>query len=147
MERRKNLRTTTQRRVILEELRRLDTHPSADEIHQIVRKHLPRISLGTVYRNLEILSKLKEIQKLELGGTQKRFDGNPTHHYHIRCTCCDRVVDAPLGLLGDLENRLGDSTGYRVLGHALEFLGICPECVANPISPGLSRILQQQRRD
>lgn len=147
MEHRKKLRTTTQRKVILEELRRVDSHPSADEIHQMVRKRLPKISLGTVYRNLEILSELEEIQKLELGGTQKRFDGDPTNHYHIRCTCCERIVDAPLELMEDLERRLGGSTGYRVMGHSLEFIGLCPECVANPISPGLTRILQQQSRD
>ncbi|MBW2644383.1 MAG: transcriptional repressor, partial [Deltaproteobacteria bacterium] len=49
----KNHRITKQRQVILEELRKLNTHPSADEIYKVVRRHLPRISLGTVYRNLE----------------------------------------------------------------------------------------------
>jgi Fur family ferric uptake transcriptional regulator len=58
---------TRQRRVILEELRKVNTHPSADEIYEIVRKRLPRISLGTVYRNLEILSESGDIQKLEPG--------------------------------------------------------------------------------
>ena len=53
---------TRQRMIILEELRKVDTHPSADEVYEMVRKRLPRISLGTVYRNLEILSKTGEIQ-------------------------------------------------------------------------------------
>jgi Fur family ferric uptake transcriptional regulator len=86
---------TRQRQIILEELRKADTHPSADEVYETVRKRLPRISLGTVYRNLEILSELGEIQKLELGGDLKRFDRKPNKHYHIRCMNCGRVDDAP----------------------------------------------------
>ena len=75
MQKHPNLRMTRQRRVILEELRKVKTHPSADEIYEIVRKRLPRISLGTVYRNLEILSESGDIQKLEPGCSLKRFDG------------------------------------------------------------------------
>lgn len=134
-----NLRMTAQRKVILEALQQDDTHPSADEIYHRVRRQLPRISLGTVYRNLEILSDLGTIQKLELGGTQKRFDGNPSRHYHIRCTCCDRVVDAPMDWMPDMERRLEGTSGYRVLGHRLEFLGLCPACVRHPMAPGLKR--------
>ena len=92
---------TRQRRVILEELRKVNTHPSADEIYEIVRKRLPRISLGTVYRNLEILSEYGDIQKLEPGCSLKRFDGNPNEHCHIRCVSCDRIADAPMA--SDLE--------------------------------------------
>jgi Fur family ferric uptake transcriptional regulator len=65
----KALRTTRQRMVLLEELRRHNDHPSADELYERVRRRLPRISLGTVYRNLEVLSQLGEIQKLELSGS------------------------------------------------------------------------------
>ena len=66
------LKLTKQRKVILEELRKLKTHPSADEIYNIVRERLPRISLGTVYRNLEILSDAGVILKLDVAGSQKR---------------------------------------------------------------------------
>ena len=86
---------TQQRQVILEELRNVNTHPSADEIYEMVRKRLPRISIGTVYRNLEILCASGEIQKLEFGCSLKRFDGVATAHYHISCLDCDRVIDAP----------------------------------------------------
>ncbi|MDP3286289.1 MAG: transcriptional repressor, partial [Desulfobacterales bacterium] len=77
MLKRKNHRMTRQRAVILEELKKVKTHPGADEIYEMVRKRLPRISLGTVYRNLEVLSELREIQKFEHVGTLKRFDGTP----------------------------------------------------------------------
>ena len=61
LQKQSNLRMTRQRRVILEELCKVDTHPSADEVYVMVRKRLPRISLGTVYRNLEILTQSGEI--------------------------------------------------------------------------------------
>ena len=128
MQKHPNLRMTRQRRVILEELRKVNTHPSADEIYEIVRKRLPRISLGTVYRNLEILSDSGDIQKLETGCSLKRFDGNLSEHCHIRCVRCDRIADAPM--LPELEIDLErfDSTDFEIIGHRLEFLGVCPIC-------------------
>jgi Fur family ferric uptake transcriptional regulator len=119
---------TEQRRVILKELRRCNDHPSADELYERVRARLPRISLGTVYRNLEILSELGEIQKLELSGSLKRFDGIPTKHYHIRCIDCDRVDDAPIAPLNRIENELYGATVFEIIGHNLEFTGLCPAC-------------------
>jgi len=135
-----NLRMTRQRKVILEELRKVNTHPSADEVYEIVRKRLPRISLGTVYRNLEILSESGDIQKLEPGCSLKRFDGDASEHCHIRCVHCDRIADAPIPDL-KVDMARVNSTDFEIIGHRLEFLGVCPECsdnsesVANPQPP------------
>jgi len=119
---------TRQRKVVLEELQKMENHPSADEIYEMVRLRLPRVSLGTVYRNLEVLSDLGEIQKLELSGSLKRFDWNPKKHYHIRCLGCNRVDDAPIAPLKQLENELYEATVFEIIGHNLEFTGLCPEC-------------------
>ncbi|MDP6395315.1 MAG: transcriptional repressor [Desulfobacterales bacterium] len=123
-----NLRMTQQRKVILEELKKINSHPGADEIYERVRKRLPQISLGTVYRNLEILSELGEIQNLELGGTPKRFDSNPKKHYHVRCSRCGRVDDVPIAPLKKIENEICGATVFTIIGHRLEFTGFCPEC-------------------
>ena len=128
MQKNQSYRMTRQRQIILEELRKVDTHPSADEVYETVRKRLPRISLGTVYRNLEILSELGEIQKLELGGDLKRFDRNSNKHYHIRCMNCGRVDDAPIAPLNQVEDELYGATVYTIIGHRLEFEGLCPQC-------------------
>ena len=117
-----------QRKTILEVLKKTDTHPTADEIYDRVKQKLPRISLGTVYRNLEVLSELGEIQILELSGSLKRFDWDPNKHYHIRCTRCDRVENAPLAPMNQLENKLYQATVFEIVGHNLEFIGLCPEC-------------------
>ena len=129
MQKHSTLRMTRQRKVILEELRKVDTHPSADEVYEMVRKRLPRISLGTVYRNLEILSQAGEIQKLEIGCNLKRFDGIAENHYHIRCLHCDRVIDVPEGFDVAVNHEIKIPNGYKILGHRLEFVGICPECL------------------
>jgi Fur family ferric uptake transcriptional regulator len=124
---------TLQRKKIIEIVRERNTHPSADEVYTRVRSFLPRISLGTVYRNLEILSEMGKIQKLELSGSLKRFDWNPKKHYHIRCVRCDRVDDTPLAPLNQLEDELYEATVFQIIGHNLEFTGLCPECTKNTV--------------
>lgn len=128
----RSLRFTRQRRVILDVLRHVDTHPSADEVYEMVRQRVPRISLGTVYRNLEQLAERGEIRKLAIGGTIKRFDGNPQPHYHLRCLRCQRVFDAPMAVIDDIEKPLEERTGFLIQGHHLEFFGLCPACRQHP---------------
>jgi len=121
-------RKTQQRQVILEELRKLTSHPTAADLYDIVRRRLPRISLGTVYRNLELLTRMDEIQKLEIGGSEARFDGNAAPHYHIRCVRCERVDDihdAPEDLV---KGNIKKLAGYEIFGFRIEFFGHCPEC-------------------
>ena len=104
------------------------THPSAQEVYQRVRQRLPKISLGTVYRNLEQLAAHGLIQKIESTDGQRRFDGDLSEHYHVRCLHCGRVEDAPLPLLPLLDQSFGKMSQYIILGHRLEFYGICPRC-------------------
>lgn len=121
-------RMTKQRAVILETLRSLNTHPTADELYAIVKKKLPRISLGTVYRNLDLLSSSGEINLLEQAGQQKRFDGNTAPHYHVRCTACGKVGDiftaeAPLP---ETENLKVEH--FTIHSADITFYGICKDC-------------------
>jgi Fur family transcriptional regulator, ferric uptake regulator len=122
------LRMTAQRRIILEKLRDVRTHPTAGEIYEIVRRRLPRISLGTVYRNLEILSEIGMIQKLEMAGTQKRFDGIVENHYHVRCIRCGRVDDVRADSIPMINEALAEASDFEILWYRLEFVGLCPQC-------------------
>lgn len=122
------LRMTTQRKVILEELKKVTSHPTAGELCEMVRRRLPRISLGTVYRNLEILSREGIIQKLDVGGNEMRFDGDISNHYHLRCLICGRVDDADVEPIQGLDRQREGMRGYQIQGHRLEFVGICPDC-------------------
>ena len=125
-------RNTRQREVILEELRRLSSHPTAVGLYEIVRRRLPRISLGTVYRNLEILSRSGVIQKLELEGPRRRFVGSVSDHYHITCLNCGKVEDVCLEPFRALEDSVRSVSEYEILGHSLKFLGMCPQCSKRP---------------
>jgi len=121
-------RKTRQRQVILEELQAVTSHPTAVELHGLVRRRLPRVSLGTVYRNLDLLARMGLIEKLEHSGGETRFDANTAGHDHLRCVLCGRVDDsvtAPLELARPKDH---DLRGYEILGHRLEYLGICPCC-------------------
>ncbi len=122
------LRMTPQRSIILEVLRSVNSHPTADELYEMVREKLPHISLGTVYRNLEIMASAGIIRKLETAGTQKRFDGIVENHYHVRCVHCGRVDDLPVKSIKAIDDAVVGVTDYQILSHRLEFAGFCPRC-------------------
>ena len=123
-----DLRMTRQRRIILEKLKKTEAHLSADEVHELVRKKMPRISLATVYRNLEILNKHGLINKLESAGSKKRYDAKTGEHHHVRCLRCGRVDDLREGPLIKLDNAPDRAGGYEIRGYRIEFQGICKSC-------------------
>lgn len=114
--------------MILEELRATRVHPTTDELYQRVKKRLPKISLGTVYRNLDILVKSGQIRKLDIGKGQARFDADISHHYHIRCVRCNRIDDLKGLPQIELDREIGKRSEYEVIGYNLEFLGLCSKC-------------------
>jgi Fur family ferric uptake transcriptional regulator len=124
-----NMRLTTQRQIILEELGKVTSHPTANEVYDMVRKRLPRIGLGTVYRNLELLADSGVILKLEVGGTQKRFDATVDPHYHIRCSTCGKVDDIDIPVQEHINKAAMEASNYEVLGHHIEFSGLCHSCL------------------
>ncbi|MBI9075673.1 MAG: transcriptional repressor [Desulfatibacillum sp.] len=123
-------RMTRQRKVILEELKKVKSHPTADQVYEMVRKRLPRISLATVYRNLETLSTAGEVLKLEISGTQRRYDGDTSDHHHARCAMCGAVMDIPADLFPMPEIPEDVVEGFDISGYRLELTGLCRECRA-----------------
>lgn len=124
-------RMTRQRAVILEELRKTKTHPTADELYGMVRQRLPRISLGTVYRNLDFLADNGTIRRLEASGSTKRFDGDVSAHQHVRCVSCGRIGDVmPPVPEPSVEGM--EVPGFHCIHAArVEFDGLCEECTAS----------------
>ncbi|MDZ7699417.1 MAG: transcriptional repressor [Deltaproteobacteria bacterium] len=127
------IRLTKQRQVILETLKSDYSHPTADEVYEKVRHQLPKISLATVYRNLEILAETGLIQELDPGRKQMRFDPNTHAHYHLTCVRCGRVEDMAGDIsespMKNIEKALGRLTKYGIFGHKLEFVGLCSKCM------------------
>ncbi len=121
-------RSTHQREVILNKLRMVKNHPSAEELYKAVKKSLPTISLATVYRNLDWLSENGFIRKIEVGGRQKRFDAITETHYHIRCLNCDRIEDVMNSGFCNICCP-EELNGFAITGHNIEFFGWCPSCL------------------
>ena len=121
------LRMTNQREMILRELKKSKGHLTADELYERVKKFMPRISLATVYRNLEILSDVNMIRKLEISGRQKRFDSELEDHDHIYCVECHRIENLDIGE-NTVEVPVEEAHGYTITGRRLEVTGICPKC-------------------
>lgn len=123
------IRKTKQRDLILKTLRNTDTHPTADWIYEQVKKEMPNISLGTVYRNLGMLKDLGEIIELNYGSKYSRFDGNPENHYHFVCSECEKVMDikgCPVDK--EMERCVAQKNGVEVFFHRTEFYGLCNAC-------------------
>jgi len=133
------LRMTRQRRVILEELKRATSHPTADKVYRAARRTLPRISLATVYRNLEILSGRGLIARLEATDGRRRYDGNVQEHYHVRCIRCGRVGHVHIKPVALKKHTLSRGSDYEITGHRLEFVGICPRCQRKTAATGRAR--------
>ncbi len=96
-------------------------------IFEAVREKIPRISLGTVYRNLEVLEEQGLLLHLRNGNGKDRFDGDTSPHYHFICDACGSVFDVSL----DYQPRLDEAAareGFRIRGHRIDFHGLCPDC-------------------
>ena len=121
-------RNTIQCSLVLEAVRRLRCHATAEEIYQEIVKEHPHISRGTVYRNLQRLCETGEIRKREIPGEPDRFDHLCTDHYHVRCIRCGHVFDVDMEYMTGLEKSVRDTHGFILTGHDIVFQGICPDC-------------------
>ncbi len=118
-----------QRQEILEQLKQHRDHPTADVIFAELRNRNSSISLATVYRNLNLLSDVGEIQRLSFESGADHFDPNVHPHYHFACEKCGRVLDVPMETASHLDEAAGSVLpGCRVTGHELVFRGLCEKC-------------------
>lgn len=123
-----NRRNTIQRDLVLDAVRTLMCHATADEIYECIIKQYPSVGKGTVYRNLNILSDNGDIRKIRIADGPDRFDHNCTDHYHVTCTHCGRVWDVDMDILPDLCGKIRDKKGIEYTGFEVMFSGICPGC-------------------
>ncbi len=117
-----------QRAEIMQFLKMRKDHPTAEVVYDNVRLVYPRISLGTVYRNLTLLSEMGEIRRLRLGDGMDHFDADISEHYHVICKDCGSVVD--LDLKGDILSLDTSTLPYdgTITGQMIYFTGICNAC-------------------
>lgn len=123
-------RMTRQRRVILDTLADVHTHPTAAELYDMVREQLPDISQATVYRNLRQLQELGYVRELSYGTDASHYDARVEPHYHVRCRRCGRVDDVHLDVepTPSVEDARRAADRWRIDGCRVEFVGLCPDC-------------------
>ena len=124
----KTFRQSRQRTRMLELLRSTGIHPTADWLYDKLKKEFPRLSLGTVYRNLSILCEQGLVKKIHFGSTFDRFEANTKPHYHLICESCGRIRDFEMPLDEDLHLKVKQLTNFTIHHHKLEFFGICEVC-------------------
>jgi Fur family peroxide stress response transcriptional regulator len=123
-----NRRGTKQKETILKVLKNTRSHPTADQIYDEVRKEIPNISKGTIYRNLQVLNEDGAIFALNLNGTLSRYEVKQESHYHFRCENCGRVFDLEEPIDKEIDARVSRQTGFKVSHHQTEFRGLCKKC-------------------
>ena len=127
------LKYSKQRETIRDFMRGRKDHPTADTVYLNVRKSLPNISLGTVYRNLMLLTETGELQKIDVGDGTLHFDPTVTPHCHFLCTHCGKVEDMTLEGEDALAKEAEIKSGVRITGHSFSFRGICKECLGQSV--------------
>ena len=122
-------RITPQRLAVVDALVNGASHPTAEEIYGLVLKVSPTTSLATVYKTLDTLKLLGEVQELELGSGRHHYDAlNPNSHPHVVCTVCGRIEDVRLEGTEDLMIRAQRASGFALVAQRLEFFGVCKAC-------------------
>jgi Fur family transcriptional regulator, peroxide stress response regulator len=122
------MRKSKQKEAIIRIVKSTSAHPDAEWIYEEVRKEIPNISLGTVYRNLRLLHEGGIIQEVCQSGGMSHFDGNVKAHYHFRCDRCGKIFDLDETVDRRLENKVAQKTGFKVTHHDLELGGFCLSC-------------------
>lgn len=121
-------RQTIQRELIINELRSMANHPTADEVYASIHEKHPTISKATVYRTLGRLADEGVILRVKINNGADHFDHQTFAHYHVRCTECGRVDDVEVPVLDGAEKAASRTSDYVITGYTLQFDGICPAC-------------------
>lgn len=124
------LKYSRQRECIKNYLMSTTEHPTADTVYINVKKEFPNISLGTVYRNLNLLAEYGEIIKISTPDSGDRFDGNTKPHFHFFCTKCGKIIDIPIQEFPDLVQTASRNFNGEIEGCNVFFYGICEDCMS-----------------
>lgn len=122
------LKYSRQRELVLAEVKSSRKHPTADMVYAALKADNPSLSLGTVYRNLNLLAQMGQIHKIGMPEGSDRFDGRTDEHYHMLCQKCGRVYDVQLDTLSELDGQIQSQTGFLVHSHDLIVRGVCRAC-------------------
>ncbi|MCI8838179.1 MAG: transcriptional repressor [Hungatella sp.] len=130
----KTLKYSRQRESIKACLMGRRDHPTADHVYLSIRQQYPNISLGTVYRNLNLLVELGDVRKLSFGCGPDRFDADLTPHYHFVCRQCGAIADLPMKTSSRLNLEAQQFCEGVIDSHLTYFYGLCKDCMSDRIT-------------
>ncbi len=122
------IRYSKQREAIRMYLLSTKSHPTAEAVYKNIKNEHPRISLGTVYRNLNLLVEQGEALRLDCGDGVDHFDGDTRPHYHFACRGCGCVMDLDMDPIDHIDQIAGAGFDGEIQGHRVLFYGLCPDC-------------------
>ncbi len=122
------IRNTVQKQLVLDTVRSMRNHPTADEVYTVIRAGHPSVSKATVYRNLHQLAAKGDILHIPVPGGADRFDFCTDEHYHVRCKSCGGVYDVRMPKIEGLIEKIEESSGVEVTNYDILFEGICESC-------------------
>lgn len=123
------LKYSKQRESIKAFLASTTDHPTADTVYLHVKEEFPHISLGTVYRNLNLLADIGEVVKITTPDGGDRFDGITNPHYHVLCTKCGRLIDLEMDNQDSFNLLASENFNGQIDSHTALFYGICEDCL------------------
>lgn len=128
---RKGLKQTSQRGVILDSFLSTTMHVSADELHDMIRKQNPRIGFSTVYRTLRLFTDCGLAREVNFGDGRARFERafDKSQHGHLICTRCGKTEEFSIGSMQKLIKQITARSGFRAEGHRFEVYGLCKRCL------------------
>lgn len=118
-----------QRERILGILLNTDRHPAAAWIYDQLRGEFSNLSMGTVYRNLNILVEQDKVRRIVCGSTFDRYDAKTEQHYHFICQECRLIMDVEMPFEESLNERINSTHRFKAVGHQIQFFGICETCL------------------
>jgi len=128
----KGHKITPQRLAIVKILAKSEDHPTVENIHDLLKKDFPTMSIATVYKNILLIKSLGEVLELGFPDGSNRYDGNkPNPHPHVICIKCKKIVDPDIGSLDEMKTQVALATDYKILNHRLDFFGICSNCMTD----------------
>lgn len=122
------MKYSRQRECIKAYLANTNEHPTADTVYLHVKENFPNISLGTVYRNLNLLADIGEAMKITTPDGADRFDGVTTPHYHVLCTECGNIYDLDMEISDAINIEAQQCFDGQILSHSALFYGTCGVC-------------------
>jgi len=125
--REEGFRITPQRVAILDYLLKTSDHPSAENIHKIIQKKYPMVSLSTIYKTLDLLKEKKLVNEIKVEG-EARFDAHTDAHINLVCMNCGKIDDIDEDSLNEIKNRAAKKSKYLILKGSFELFGYCTNC-------------------